>query len=140
VNYVDVRRAKDGRDRTSVGLLFGQPTKTKKKHRIVHNIRRMIAVRCVADSSSDIRLFTEQLQNKVGYGFHSELEVSADVICSAAAARRPLFIGGGDAPFNVCRRQRRKIFSVAPAAARRPETSDPNFTLQVQYIFTILLV
>jgi hypothetical protein len=66
------------------------------------------------------------------------VEVRADAICSAAA-RRPLFIGGGGAPFNFCRR-RRKIFSGAPAAARRPETPDPNFTLSVQYIFTILLV
>jgi hypothetical protein len=46
------------------------------------------------------------------------VEVRADAICSAAA-RRPLFIGGG-APFNFCRRRRRKIFSGAPAAARRP--------------------
>jgi hypothetical protein len=51
-----------------------------------------------------------------------------------------LFIGGGCAPFNFCRRRRRKIFSDAPAAARRPEIPYLNLTLSVQYIFTILLV
>jgi hypothetical protein len=42
----------------------------------------------------------------------------------SAAARRLMSVGGG-----------RKIFSGAPAAARRPETPDPNFTLSVQYNF-----
>jgi hypothetical protein len=64
---------------------------------------------------------------------HGFLEVRADAICSAAA-RRPLFIGGGGAPFNFCRR-RRKIFSGAPAAARRPETPDPIS----HFLFSIFL-
>jgi hypothetical protein len=34
---------------------------------------------------------------------------------------------------------RHKIFSSATAAARRPEAPYPNFTLSVQYIFTVLL-
>jgi hypothetical protein len=36
-----------------------------------------------------------------------------------AAARRPLFIGGGGAPFNFCLRRRRKIFSGAARWRRR---------------------
>jgi hypothetical protein len=51
----------------------------------------------------------------------------------SAAARRPSFIGGGGAPFNFCRR--RKIFSGAPAAARRPETPSPIS----HFLFSIFL-
>jgi hypothetical protein len=62
------------------------------------------------------------------------VKVRADAICSAAA-RRPLFIGGG-APFNFCRRRRRRnIFSGAPAAARRSETPDPIS----HFLFSIFL-
>jgi hypothetical protein len=66
-----------------------------------------------------------------------EVEVRADAICSAAA-RRPLFIGGGGAPFNFCRQ--RKIFSGAPAAARRPETPDPISRFLFSIFFTVLPV
>jgi hypothetical protein len=61
------------------------------------------------------------------------LEVRADAICSVVA-RRPLFIG---VPFNFCRQRWRwrKIFSGAPAAARRPETPDPIS----HFLFSIFL-
>jgi hypothetical protein len=68
-----------------------------------------------------------------------QLEVRADVICSAAA-RRPLFIDGSGAPFNFCRRRRRKIFSGAPAAVRRPETPDPISHFLFSIFFTVLPV
>jgi hypothetical protein len=63
----------------------------------------------------------------------AEVEVRADAICSAAV-RRPSFVSGGGALFNFCRR-RRKIFSGAPAAARRPETPD----LISHFLFSIFL-
>jgi hypothetical protein len=69
----------------------------------------------------------------------TNLEVRADAVCSAAACR-PSFIGGGSAPFNFCQRRRRKIFSGAPAVARRPETPHPDFKRLAHYILTILLV
>jgi hypothetical protein len=62
------------------------------------------------------------------------LEVRADAICSAAA-RRPLFNGGGGAPFSFCRQRPHKIFSGAPAAARCPETPDPIS----HFLFSIFL-
>jgi hypothetical protein len=50
-------------------------------------------------------------------------------------ARRPLFIGGGGAPFNFCGRRWRKIFCGSPAAAQRFETPDPIS----HFLFSIFL-
>jgi hypothetical protein len=65
-------------------------------------------------------------------------EVRADTICSAAA-RRPLFIGGGGTPFNLSAAAAQDFQRRAGGGAASWD-SWPNFTLSVQYIFTVLPV